>query len=68
MTDIITKCDILPSYRSDHSILEMDILINNFKVGKGIWKFNNSLLYNKEYLNLINQAIEDEKIKYAIPV
>ena len=35
---------------------------------KGIWKFNNSLLYNKEYLNLINQAIEDEKIKYAIPV
>ena len=25
-------------------------------------------MYNKEYLNLINQAIEDEKIKYAIPV
>ena len=37
-------------------------------MGKGVWKMNNSLLYNKEYLEIINNAIEDEKFKYAIPI
>ena len=68
MTDIISTCDIKPGYRSDHSIIEMQIMINPFKRGKGIWKFNNNLLYQKDYLTLINDIILDEKIKYAIPV
>ena len=42
--------------------------MNNFKCGKGIWKFNNSLLKQKEYLNLINNAIQDKIFIYAIPV
>ena len=35
MCDIVTKCDIKPSYRSDHSILEIGFLLNNFSLGKG---------------------------------
>ena len=42
--------------------------MNNFKCGKGIWKFNYSLLKQKEYLNLINNAIQDKIFKHAIPV
>ena len=68
MIDIIHKCDIKPGYRSDHSFLEMHITINPFKRGKGIWKFNNNLLYQKDYLNLINEIILEEKTKYAPPV
>ena len=68
MIDIIHKCDIKPGYRSDHSFLEMHIMINPFKRGKGIWKFNNNLLYQKDYLNLINEIILEEKTKYAPPV
>ena len=41
---IIDKCSINPGYHSDHSILELQISINTFKQGKGLWKFNNSLL------------------------
>ena len=46
----------------------MQILLNPFKIGRGIWKFNNSLLRNKDYLNLINNAIVEEKLKYALPI
>ena len=66
--DIINSCNIRPGYRSDHSILEMHITINPFKRGKGIWKFNNNLLYQKDYLTMINEIISDEKVKYAVPV
>ena len=68
MSDIITKCDIKPSYRSDHSIIQIDLLLNKFNVGKGIWKFNNSLLEIPQYISLINETITEELIKYALPV
>ena len=68
MTDLIDKFDIKAGYRSDHSIISMDMVSNNFSIAKGIWKFNYSLLKNKEYLKLINEIIEDEIIKYTVPV
>ena len=52
--DIVKKCDININYRSDHSTIELQLLLNNFIRGKGFWKFNNSLLENPNYLNLVN--------------
>ena len=66
--DLIKNCEISISYRSDHSILKLEIMLNKFERGKGIWKFNNSLLENPEYLQLINNIIEDQKMQYAVPV
>ena len=37
-------------------------------MGKGIWKMNNSLLSDRKYLDIIKNAIDDEKVKYAVPV
>ena len=68
ISDIVKKCDINISYRSDHSTIELHLLLNNFIRGKGIWKFNNSLLENPNYLNLVNNIIEEEKLQYARPV
>ena len=68
MCDLISKCEIQSSYRSDHSVLELNISLHNFKVGKGIWKFNNSLLKNRDYLDTINKCIGEEKMKYAVPI
>ena len=68
MRDIITKCSINPSYRSDHSIIEIQFAFHNFQKGRGIWKFNNSLLKQNDYLKLINRIINEEKVKYSIPV
>ena len=43
IVDIIHKCKVKPSYRSDHLTIELDII--------------HSLLKNSEYLNLINKII-----------
>ena len=40
------------AYRSDHSAIELEIMVNKFTFGKGVWKFNNSHLQNQEYLIL----------------
>ena len=66
--DITSKCEIKGSYRSDHSSIELELIVNKFVQGKGLWKFNNSLLTSEDYLNLINESINDEKLKYAVPV
>ena len=68
MADLITNCDIKAGYRSDHSLIEMDILLDCFRKHKEVWKFNNSLLSNMKYLDLINKAIQQKVLKYAIPV
>ena len=51
----------------DHSTIETHIVISKFKSGKGIWKFNNSLLKNKDYLQLANKIIQEDNSKYALP-
>ena len=68
MSDIVKSCDIKAGYRSDHSIIELELLMNKFIKGKGIWKFNNSLLKHQDYLTLINNTIEAEVERYALPV
>ena len=68
MRDLIDSCNIKPSYRSDHSILELKIFFSQFKIGRGTWKLNNSLLKNEDYLKLIKSIILEEKLKYAVPV
>ena len=68
MTDVITDCNIKSSYRSDHSIIELKICLSKFNHGKGVWKMDNTLLKNKDYLDLINKVIIEEKFKYALPI
>ena len=34
----------------------------------GIWKFNNNLLRNEDYIELINKIIDNEIYTYVIPV
>ena len=68
MIDLINQCYIKAGYQSDHSIVFLEIVENKFQIGKGIWKFNNSLLKNKDYLDLINRIIDEEIINYALPI
>ena len=45
----LKNCSIEPSYRSDHSMILLHLEFNPFIRGKGLWKFNNSLLYDNKY-------------------
>ena len=68
LMDIIEDCTINSGYRTDHSIVKLRLRIDRFIRGKGVWKFNCSLLKNENYLNLINRAIQEEIENYALPV
>ena len=65
LCDHIENSIIKPGYRSDHSIIELKITLCNFKRGRGTWKLNCSLLENKEYLIMVNNLIDSEKLNYA---
>lgn len=62
------KCSIEPSYRSDHSIITLELNLTHFTQGKSYWKHNNSLLSDPDYLVRINKKIMDIKKQYALPV
>lgn len=37
-------------YRTDHSLLFLELQIDDLKKGKGFWRFNNSLLKDYDYV------------------
>ena len=59
MADLINKCEIKLGCRSDHSIISIEIIQNKFTIGKGVWKFNNNLLKNEDYIKLVNKTIDN---------
>ena len=61
----VSNVDILPGINSDHSMPILDIDFSRFQRGKGFFKFNNSLIHDKEYVTLITNAIRDVTIQYA---
>ena len=68
LTDLVDKIDIKPGYKSDHSMIHLDLTISKFKMGKGTWKFNTRLLKDNDYLILIKKCIQEEYQRYATPV
>lgn len=61
----LTNEVIKPGYRSDHSLVEINILITRNNKGRGFWKFNNSLLKDNEYTNEIRTCIKNTIHKYS---
>ena len=64
----VSSSSIEPSYRSDHSIVTLCLKFNDFIRGKGFSKFNNSLLYDEEFLTSIKTVIQNVKKQYAVPI
>lgn len=61
------KVDIKPGYRTDHSAVTLTIVIVNERRGPGLWKFNDSLLEDDCYSNLVKSVIVDTLKQYAVP-
>ena len=57
------KCvKIAPGKSSDHSIISLELeLVESHKRGKGLWKFNNDLLTDPIYVQLIKDTIGNTK-------
>ena len=66
----VENVEILPSYRTDHSSVVLSVLPNEFIKGKGLWKFNNSLLKVNDYIENVKKknVITTVKHQYMLPV
>ena len=53
------------SYRSDHSPVILSLNKTAFKHDRSFWKFNNTLLYDKDYVLEIKKVINSVKIQYC---
>ena len=51
--------DILPGFRSDHSMLSCDIEPFEIKRGRGLWRLNNTILAETQYVQGVNEIIEN---------
>ena len=53
MTSYVTDTDIKPGFRTDHSRINLTLIIEANERGRGFWKLNCSLLTDKEYIGTI---------------
>ena len=63
LTGPVESIETRACYRTDHSLVIMNMIVTHQERGRGFWKFNNSLLSDSEYVKLvkecINETIED---------
>ena len=57
LSSITVKTDILPGYRTDHSMITLNLNVMNQARGRPLFKFNTSLLRDEEYRTLIKGTI-----------
>ena len=66
----VKETNILPGFRSDHSLINCNMSISTYRRGPGFWKLNCKLLQDKTYLDLIKKCIDEttENNKNCDPV
>ena len=60
--------ECLSSYKSDHNPIILSFIKSRQGRGRGLWKFNNQLLQNQDYVSMIKEEIFLAKSTYALPV
>ena len=64
----LSCADIVSGYRSDHSIVTLGIRKEEEPRKRQYWKFNNSLLYDKNFINVVKDTIISVKKQYMLPI
>ena len=59
----VVSSGILPSFRTDHSGIELVIDFSKFTRGRGFWKFNCSLLHDPIYVSKVKNTIKRVKLR-----
>ena len=57
LTTAITNADILPGYKTDHSLITIHLACNSNSRGQGFWKLNTSFLLDSEYIQSIKKKL-----------
>ena len=61
----VTNSNISSAIETDHSIVHLSVDFAKFERGRGTWKFNNSLLKDIDYVNLIKQVMKQTARTYC---
>ena len=64
LTTEITNADILPGYKTDHSLITIHLASSSNPRGPGFWKLNTSFLLDSEYIELIKKTIDEVAEEY----
>ena len=59
-TQFIDNIQIIPSFHSDHALVELSVVFEPNKRGTGYWKLNVSHLSNSDYVEKINKLLDIE--------
>ena len=66
LSTYVTDVDIVAGYPTDHSMITLTLTFGKLKTRNGLlWKFNNSLLKDKTFVNEINDVIKTVVEEYA---
>ena len=66
LSNLVENIYVKPSYRSDHSAVVLEVKFNTFSTGRGLWKFNHSLLTYKNYVEKVKQRRLSVKLQINI--
>ena len=58
VVDKTISCEIVTVEKTDHRGVELDLQLDDIQRGPSYWKFNQSLLKDREYLDMINAKID----------
>ena len=60
----VSSCEILPCVFSDHEFITLEVLLEGvIRRGTGVWRFNNSLLSDPDFKNVLKNVIANFKLK-----
>ena len=65
LMDKVKHCDILHGYRSDHSLITLELEFSKETRRNSYWKFNQSLLHDRQYTLEIHEVIKNTIEQYA---
>ncbi len=61
LINMAVKSHITPGFRSDHSLVHLDLELIKHQQGRGFWKLNSTLLNDPEYVKTIKSCIAESK-------
>ena len=59
-----SRADILPGFKTDHSLITLHLINSTNPRGPGFWKLNTSFLSDEEYIDLIKKTIKEVASEY----
>ena len=65
--NLVWEIEYKHGYKTDHSMLCMDMLTSDQMRGPGFWKLNSKLFHDETYVNKCNEIIEEFESKESTP-